>query len=403
MTAPAAQQFDPFVLGHDPFRVFARARAQGGLLPGVPPYPNLGPTVYLFSHHLVDHALKHARLVHSPPGEFQLIPEYQLGPGQHLINILNRSLLTADPPRLGVLRRPLSALLTPARVAGLNRPLQEAALALATRLARKGQFDAVQEFVIPFSVEVICTLLGIPCPEFALVRMSTDAMVRVLDFHLTEGAEEQAHALEAFITEIISTGRFEPDGMVAAMLAQEASGLWSRDEVIANILLLLFAGHETVTDAFGNALLELDATPSQRALLNGPNVGWSAAADELIRIGAPVHYAVRIAADDLNLNGSHLSRGTTVVAVLTSANRDTTVWPAGDSLRLDAPGSVAMTFGAGIHACIGRHLARVEIAALLQALFTAAPGWTLDRDSIVRRDSLLFRGLVSAPVHVNAV
>ena len=114
-----------------------------------------------------------------------------------------------------------------------------------------------------------------------------------------------------------------------------------------------------------------------------------------------MHYAaVRIAAEDLELDGNALRAGTAVVPVMTSANRDTAVWPAGDALRLDAPGSAGLTFSAGIHSCIGRHLARIELASMLEALFAAAPRWKLDCGAVRRRDSLVFRGLTSAPVTV---
>jgi cytochrome P450 len=393
--------FDPFVLRPDPFPAFARARAQGGFLWGVPPFVNARPTAYLFSHRLVDLALRDPRLRHAPPGENWLIPEAQIGPGQHLLGILNRSVLTADPPRHGTLRRPLNPLMNPARGAALRDGLRDSALALATNIARKGHFDAVQEFVTPFSIDVICRLLGIPAPDIELVRKSTDSMVRVIDFQLTEGSEEEACELEAFVTRVIAERRFDPDGMAAVMLDQEACGLWDRKDVIANIMFALFAGHETVIDTFGNALMELDAAPSQRLLLAEGRAGWSATADELLRVGAPIHYAVRIAAENLELGGNPLKSGTMIIIALSSANRDTSIWPAGDRLRLDSPGSVALTFGSGIHACIGRHLARVELAVLLEALFTAAPNWSLDRSSVVARDSFLFRGLVSAPVSMS--
>jgi cytochrome P450 len=390
--------FNPFVLGPDPFPAFARARAQGGFLWGVPPFVGVGPTAYLFSHRLVDPALKDPRLRHVAPGETWLFPDAQIRPGQHLLGILNRSVLTADPPRHGTLRQPLIPLLSPARGAALRDGLRDSAIALAKEIARKGHFDAVQEFVTPFSIGVICQRLGIPAPDIALVRKSTDAMVRVMDFQFADGPEEEAYELEAFFTRVIAERRFDSDGMLAVMLDQEESGLWDRKDVIANIMFALFAGHETVIDAFGNALMELDMAPPQRRLLAEGKVGWTAAADELLRVGSPIHYVVRSAAGNLELDGNPLEAGTMVILVASSANRDTTVWPDGDRLRLDSPGSVALTFGAGIHACLGRHLARVELAVLLEALFTAAPNWSLDRSSVVARDSFLFRGLASAPV-----
>ena len=393
--------FDPFSLSDNPFPAFANARASGGILPGVPPYANLGPTVYLFTHRLVELALKHPRLLHSPPGDYRLIAD-TTEPGQHLVGILNRSLLMADPPRHAMLRRPLNPSMKPADASELAAWIRDEATTMVARLAAHGAFDAVQDFAIPFTLRVLGRVLGIAVPETDMVRTAADAMARIIDIHRTPGGPEEAYALEAFIEGEIAAGRLSPDGLVSTMLAQEQAGLWTREDRIANVLLFLFAGHETVVDTFGNAVMELDGNPAQRALLEENRIEWTAAADELLRICAPVHYAaVRIAAEDLELDGNALRAGTAVVPVMTSANRDTAVWPAGDALRLDTPGSAGLTFSAGIHSCIGRHLARIELASMLQAMFAAAPGWQLDRGAARRRDSLVFRGMTSAPVMIS--
>ncbi len=396
-----AEMFDPFSLGDNPFPAFAEARAMGGILPGVPPYPNLGPTVYVFTHRLVECALRHPRLLHAPPGDYQLLADSLVEPGQHLLSVLNRSLLMADPPRHGALRRPLNPAMTAADATALAAWIRNQAMEIATGLAAKGRFDSVGDFTVPLTVRVLERLLGISLPKPDLLQQATDAMVRVIDIHQTTGAEEQAYALETWISDEIAAGKVSPRGLVNIMLAQERAGLWTREDRTANVLLFLFAGQETVVDTFGNALMALDATPAQRALLDERKADWSAVADELLRFCAPVNYAaVRIAAEDVELDGIAIRAGTAVVPVLSSANRDSAVWPAGDELRLDAPGSAGLTFSAGIHTCMGRHLGRIELAALLEVLFTAAPGWKLDRSSVRRRDSLLFRGLTRAPVTV---
>ncbi len=132
-------------------------------------------------------------------------------------------------------------------------------------------------------------------------------------------------------------------------------------------------------------------------------MNWTNAAEELLRIGSPIIYAgARIAAENLNLDGIKIKSGTAVVPVIASANRDAAVCPGGDELRLDAPGAAVMSFGTGIHVCLGRYLARAELAALLEGLFTKAPSWSLDRASVRQRMSPMFRGLTSAAVNVAA-
>jgi cytochrome P450 len=394
------EYFDPFSVGNDPFPAFASARAQGGFLSGAPPFPGIESAVYLFTWRLVDSALKHPRLLHAPPGTYQAV--LLSTAGQHLLKVMVQSLVCADPPRHGIFRRPISQSMVPARSAVLTASLRNRALELVTSLTRTGGFDAVQDVALPLAMGLLGRLLGIPMPDAAVLRKATDAMVRAIDLRRTDSMGE-CHALEAHVVTTLAAGNVESDSLVAVMLAEESAGLWEREEVIVNIIFMMFAGQQTIIDAFGNALLALEAAPAQRALLEQGKVSWTRAADELLRISAPVNYAsVRIATEDLDLEGNTVKCGTAVVPVISSANRDTAIWPAGDQLRLDTPGSAAMAFGTGIHACVGRHLARAEMAALLEALFTAAPNWSLDPSGIRFRDSRLFRGLTQAPVKVGA-
>ncbi|TGP67727.1 cytochrome P450, partial [Mesorhizobium sp. M2D.F.Ca.ET.224.01.1.1] len=106
---------------------------------------------------------------------------------------------------------------------------------------------------------------------------------------------------------------------------------------------------------------------------------WSSAAAELLRYGASVQYAVaRIAAEDIDLGTARIANGEAVVAVLGSGNRDDAVFADGDRLDLTRSPALSLTFGTGLHVCLGQHVARIEIAAMIEALFTRAPGWWLD-------------------------
>jgi cytochrome P450 len=190
--------------------------------------------------------------------------------------------------------------------------------------------------------------------------------------------------------------------MAAGMVREVAQGRWSREDLVANIVFMLFAGQETVVDALGNALVALDRFPEQRALLERGVVDWSNAAAELLRYGASVQYAVaRIAAHDIDLGDVRIAAGEAVVPVLGSGNRDDAVFPDGDRLDLTRPPAVSMTFGTGLHVCLGQHVARIEIAAMIEALFTRAPGWRLDAANAERRPSMSFYGMATAPLVLN--
>ncbi|TIW46130.1 MAG: cytochrome P450 [Mesorhizobium sp.] len=187
--------------------------------------------------------------------------------------------------------------------------------------------------------------------------------------------------------------------MVARMAREVAEGRWSREDMVANVVFMLFAGQETVVDAFGNAVVALHRFPEQRALLERRLVDWSSAAAELLRFGASVQYAIaRIAAEDIDLGNVGIANGEAVVAVLGSGNRDDAVFADGDRLDLTRSPALSLTFGTGLHVCLGQHVARIEIAAMLEALFTRAPGWRLDAAGARRRPSLSFHGMSTAPL-----
>ena len=204
---------------------------------------------------------------------------------------------------------------------------------------------------------------------------------------------------QAFVEDRLTRHAYRPDGMVAGMTREVAEGRWSREDMVANIVFMLFAGQETVVDAFGNAVVALDRFPAQRALLDSRAVDWNTAAAELLRYGASVQYAVaRIAAQDIDLGGVRIASGQAVVPVLGSGNRDDAVFADGDSLDLTRAPAVSMTFGTGLHVCLGQHVARIEIAAMMEALFTRAPDWRLDAANAERRPSMSFHGMSTAPL-----
>ncbi|WP_027054059.1 cytochrome P450 [Mesorhizobium erdmanii] len=392
--------FDPFALGSDPFPEFARRRAEGGASWGKPPYPEVGVALYVFSHALVSEALKHPFLLQAPPGTYQEVR--QKISANPALDLLTRSMLLSDPPRHMHLRRPLAGSLTFSAGKGLFSQLMPKASELTRAAAGKPWFDAIRDIGLPLSFSGLEQILGIDIDDPWLIGSDAQRMAKALDIrtgNVDNDANEACRRLEAWASQAIEGGGVRPNGISAQMLAEVEAGRWRRDDAIANIVFLLFAGQATVVDTFGNALAALAEAPDQLSLLEGGTVGWSAAAEELLRFCAPVHFAgARIAAQDLEIGGATITAGQAVVPVLASANRDVSVFPAGDRLDLRSGVSSALAFGTGLHACLGQHVARAELAVLLEALFTEASGWRLDIPNVVRRDSVLFYGLETAPM-----
>lgn len=394
-----ADLFDPFILGDDPFPEFARRRASGGAAWGRPPYPEVGEAFYVFSHSLVSQALKHPLLLQAPPGAYQEVRQkISKNPA---LDLLTRSMLLSDPPRHMQLRRPLAGSLTSSSSSAMFDRLLAKASELTQAATQQPQFDAVSDIGVPLSFSGLERILGIDIDDPWRIGRDAQRMANALEMrtgNVDEDANEACRRLEAWATQALKDGAANPDGISGQMLAEVEAGRWQRDDVIANVVFLLFAGQATVVDTFGNALVALASFPDQLALLEGGYIGWQSATEELLRFCAPVHYAgARIAAENLEFAGATIKAGQAVVPVLASANRDTSVFPAGDRLDLTSSVPSILAFGTGLHVCLGQHVARVELAALLEALFTHARGWRLDPQQVIRRRSVLLYGLQAAP------
>jgi len=396
MSAP----FDPFALRGDPFPAYAAARRAGGALLGHPPFPEIENALYLFRHAQVVEALKHPQLLQAPPGTYEAVRQNLTS--NRVWAVLVRSMLLADPPRHGGLRRPLALSMAPGRAAEIVEGMRAQARALLSDLAERGRFDAVADFATPLVVAVLGRMMGFPLPELRALKRATAEIAQALDLRrspLSAETNEACAWLEDEIEAALRRGSVEPGSLAAAMLAEEAAGRWDHADVIGNLVLVLLGGQETTIDAFGNILLLLESEPEQRRMLERGGIGWMQAAEELLRLGTSIHYAgARIAAADFELDGVAIAAGSAVVPVVASASRDSAVFPAGDSLDLASRPRGITTFGTGMHVCLGQHLARVEIAVLLETLFAGAPRWRIEPDGVRQRGLLLFRGPVALPV-----
>lgn len=400
MTVPF---FDPFALGDDPFRHFARMRAAGGIARGMAPYPEIAGAYYVFSHELVSGVLKHPALLQAPPGTYEEVRRKLVD--QAPMALLTRSLLLADPPHHGGLRRPVAGYLSRPAVETLSRGLRALSRDLVDQALDDGSIDTVAGLAVPVSFWLLQEILGLEIEDPWALKSLTRRMASAFDLRKEQPAAASAEACgecQAFVEERLARQAFRPDGMVAGMVREVTEGRWSREDMVANVVFLLFAGQETVVDALGNAIVALDRFPEQRALLDRRAVDWNTAAAELLRYGASIHYAAtRIAAEDIDLGEIRIKAGEGVVPVLGSGNRDDAVFADGDRLDLTRPAALSMTFGTGLHVCLGQHVARIEIAAMIEALFTRAPGWRLDAASARRRPSLTFYGMSAVPLILN--
>ncbi|MEE4546970.1 cytochrome P450 [Streptomyces sp. V4-01] len=315
---------------------------------------------------------------------------------------LGGHMLEADPPAHTRLRRLVSGAFTPRRTAALALRIEAIAHALVDAMPPAGELDLVVAFTGPLPLTVMAELLGIPeCLREDFRRMSAHA--------LTVAAPEHRDALAGLhrlLRGLLADKRSDQgDGLLSDLIAarDEDDGRLSDDELVGTALLLIVAGHETTVNLLGTALLALLRHPAQLRLLRDAPESVPGAVEEFLRYDTSVELAThRYAAEDLELGGVPIPRGTPVVVALASAGRDAPLPHAQDPAALDVtrPAARHLAFGHGIHYCLGAPLARLEAAVALRVLLARVPlvELAVPEEDLAWIPSGMMRGLLALPV-----
>jgi cytochrome P450 len=397
--------FDPFILSPavDRYATFAEFRAAGPFAWGVEPFPGSGKLLYVFSHRLLREMLKHPQMLQAPPGDYQLVRK-ELGKNRFWA-MMFQTILLADPPRHGELRRCMSRDFSPAAVASLQASLKSKAQEIAHNCCEAGDFDLVSDFSVPFIFAGLEKILGMPLEDPATFKRLTFDLAVGLDFRKESETTAANRALDDIVQLIegllpFAAGR---PGLAGTLLQARDQGLITEEDLLANVIFLLFAGQETIVDMISNAVMALHRHPaSEQQLRHGP-VDWANAADELLRFDPSVQFTgARLASEDLRIEDMFVPAGTGVVGVLGSANRDEAIYRDAGLLDLDRePQPQSFAFGGGPHLCLGRNIARVELQIALETLYRALPPWELDEGGCVHRPSVNWRGMLSVPIRIS--
>ena len=402
---PGPEPFDPMTIDRgDRYAVFDRFRARGPAHMGPGAFPGMAATQYLFSRSLVEAMLTHPDILHAPQGPYHEVRNQLTS--NPVFALLTGSMLLSDPPRHGVLRRPVAGLFTAGRLAALEAEIAVLARVNADRCFKSAHFDLIRDFASPYAVGVLSTLLGFDIPDVAWLKSRTALIADALDFRgefPLEAANRASIELRDFAASRMETP-LPPASLMGVLLALEKDALLTREDVLNSCVLFLFAGQETVVDAIGNSALALARFPESAQELRGRPDLYPAAVEELLRFDSPVQFAVaRIAARDVTIGATEIGSGQPVIGVLGSANHDPEWCEQPRTLDFHRRGKVhAPIFGSGIHACIGQHLARMELKSFLEVFYAGdRPHWRLELDRVERRRNVVFRGVTRAPVVVH--
>jgi cytochrome P450 len=330
-----------------------------------------------------------------------------------------RSLLATDPPDHTRLRRLVGKAFTPRRIDGLRRRAQEITAGLLDNLERDassgdGVVDLVEGLTVPLPSTVIAELVGVPVEDRADFRKWSDGLLIVArDEDGRRSRQLGAEALRTYFGELVTDRRrtmrhelapdAQPDLVSALLTARDEGGRLSEQELIAMLMVVLTAGHETTGNFIGNAVLALFDRPDQRAHLQAQPEGLRVAIEEMLRFVGPVMQStLRVASEDVEVGGVRIPAGSVVVAMLGAANRDARRFAAPDDFDVAREDNPHLAFGHGIHFCLGAPLARMEAEAALGSLLRRFPDVELaaDRDEIRWRPSALLRGPAELPVRL---
>ena len=315
------------------------------------------------------------------------------------LRLMFTSILTLDPPAHTRLRRLVSAAFTARRVQGLRPAVEQIAAQACEQVA--GENDFVAHFAFPLPVTVIGELLGIPAadrPMFRDLVRDWAAVLEILTPLVVDRADVAASAIGGYLADLAAHRRIHPADDLVSALASAADGYTlTQDELVTMAALLLAAGFETTTGLLANGLLALLAHPGQARRLRTEAGLAAPAVEELLRYDSPVQLAVRSAPAGLDVAGLTTSPGQRLVALLGAANRDPEVFSAPDRLILDRAEQPPLSFGGGIHYCLGAPLARLEAQIAFPALLSRFPRLALTGEP-AHRDGLVLHGLTRLPV-----
>ena len=310
------------------------------------------------------------------------------------------SLLEIEPPVHTRLRGFINPSFLPRQIERLRPEVERLSHQLIDQFAVQGSTDLIASFAEPVPVMVISRFLGVPDDMGTQILAWSHDMVAMYQARRDRDVEDRAVAatiaFSAYMRGLLAEYRATPgeDFLSQLLTARDADGTaLTGDELVTTAILLLNAGHEATVHAIGNGVQALLTGAAPATFLTAP----ATCTEEMLRFDPPLHMFKRYALEDVDYGGIKLQRGDQIGLLLASANRDEQKFPLPDIFNPTRSPNPHLSFGAGIHFCIGAPLARLELQTALRVLCERLP--TLRPDGKARyRDTWHFHALESLPV-----
>jgi cytochrome P450 len=308
------------------------------------------------------------------------------------------SMFDKEPPDHTRLRSLVHKVFTPRRVENLRGRIQSITDELLDRVVERGRMDILEDFAVPLPVTVIAELLGVPETDRHLLRPWSRDIVTMFELGHTD--EQSRRAVQAavefsdYLRALAHERHLNPgeDLISALVLVEEAGDQLTEDELISTCVLLLNAGHEATVNVIGNGMLALLKHPDQlTTLLQNPAL-INSTVEEMMRYDTPLQLFRRWILEDLDYKGFSFKQGTEVALMFGAANRDPARFPEPHTFDITRSDNQHVSFGNGIHFCLGAPLARLELQIALGTLLRRLPNLRLS-DEPHFRPAYVIRGL----------
>lgn len=311
-------------------------------------------------------------------------------------------LVEQDRPAHTTMRGAVHEYFTPTAMESWRPFVRQAVAELLDAVAPRGGMDVLQALAAPLPVRIITHMMGVPNEDRELLRQLADKLLYINRGEpyrmkpLMEGIRE----MMAYVEPKVGQRADHPENdFISVLAAAEKEGIFTRHQVLVNSALLLFAGHETTMNLICNGTLALLRHPDQWAKLCADPEGLARlATEECLRFDPPVKSTQRIAAADVERHGKKIKKGDRIRWFMAAANRDPRAFPDPDRFDLSRSPNPHVSFGSGVHYCLGATLARVEGQEVFRALAERFPGMRLATEQLEYQPSIQFRSLKALPV-----
>lgn len=333
----------------------------------------------------------------------------QLGgdPDSFFVHVMKRMLNFMPAPRHTRLRHLVNKGFTKGTVERLRPGVQAHVRRLIEEHEPRGGMDLVRDFAYPIPLAMICELIGVPIEDTPRIEAGSRRVIESVEEGGVVTAERQTlrdeamHSFADYFQSLIEARRAQPRQDLVSRLVEvqrEADDLTDED-IVATLVLLFQAGHDTTASLISKGMLALLRHPDELAKLRARPELIGNATEELLRYDTSVQLSVNYAIADVPWHGRTIREGDPVIILRGAANRDPERFPDPDRLDIERPDIDHHSFGLGAHFCLGASLARLEIQEAIGALVAELPGMKVDLDRVVYRPSLHLHGLESLPVH----